>query len=366
MPEITFYVATFAEAVNRAARVAPTKGVPFDKAHGILLEYKHRDEEVTLRSNDLQVSYREVINDVVRIDADHDFAWRIPSQLFDGIVRNMPLDGELILSHTTGDGHVHMKCGRKKANLMLSSDADAFPEHDFPEVDDRFIAADGLGNRLKQVGWACDRTNPLLAGVHFDGEVMSATDKYKLVKVPFKLGIDDPVTVPLSMLSSVLTNLPGKFRLYSEDKKLYLSIGDEIQIISIVLDGEFPPVDKIPDAPSDYKFKVDVPREHLSEMINNQLVLVKNDRYPRVQLDLRENELMVAMFIPGVGDMEDFISVNWDEDDLHIEFTPEYLTKALSGTDSKAVTLFFNGGKKLMMIKDDADYTAWVQPRSES
>lgn len=363
MIEVTFYVATFAEAINRANRVSPKKGPAWDKAHGIIIEHDPAVGDVVIRSTDLQVYYREIINDVIKVESTEPFIWRLDAGLFDGVIRNLPIEGELTMKQGEGDTHVNLKCGRKKANLILMPDTDSFPSLEFPEVDERFINANGLGNSLKQVGWACDATSPLLQGVHFDGETIVATDKYKSVKVPFQLDCSQPFTVPLAMLSGVLSNLPGEFRLYAADDKMHLAIGEEIQITTTVLDGEFPPVRKLKE--EDFKYSVEVPRQELSDMISNQLVLVQRERFPRVQFDLENNELMVAMFIPSVGDMEDFISVPWPHEPLHIEFTPDYVIKALSGSNAKTVELNFDSSKAAMVIKDNEGFVGWVAPRQE-
>jgi DNA polymerase III sliding clamp (beta) subunit (PCNA family) len=364
MPEIKLYVATFSEAVQRCASVAPNKGVAFDKSHGIMLEYSKQRDELVIRSTDLIVSYSEIVNDVHSVESEGDFTWRVPSSLLAGIVRNFPLDGDMTMRHDNSDGddHVHLKCGRRKAKLRLAMDVESFPEWVFCDESEGFLPADGLGERLKQVGWATDKTNNLLMGVHFDGKFMSATDKYKLVRCPFELALGKPVTVSLAMLSGLLAGLPGRFTAYADDTRLYLAIGKEIRITTQLLDGVFPDISKIPD--TGYKYEVQVSRSMLQEMIQDQLVLVKNERFPRVQLTLSADLLRVALVVDEVGDMEDSITVNWPHDRFHIEFTPDYIIKALSGTTSSMVTFHLNSEQSLICIKDEVDYVAWVQPRS--
>lgn len=358
-----FYIATLADAVSRAARVAPNKGAAFDQAHGLILE---RTEGIFIvRSTNLDVYYQEKINDVVSYDGPDEFVWRLPARVFDGILQRMPTEGEVTMFTKEGDpNHAHLQCGRKRGRLRLATDADLFPPHPGMLDASRFVDADGLGNKLKQVGWATAKDAPPLTGIHFDGEYVAATDRYTLVRLPFELEIEEPFTVPLSLLSGTLANLPGKFSLAATKSNMQLKVGEEIEIITTVFAEKFPDVSKMPT--SGYPMHFFVSRENLSTMISDMLVLVKNERYPRINLDLTEDALEVSMHVPEVGTLQDVLDVTWqDYDDFHIEFTPEYLVKALEGCDATTVKIELKGRYQMLYLTDEHDYHAWVQPRGK-
>ena len=58
---IVFENAILADAVNKAARVSPTKGAAFDKAAGIVFDVEPQKRTAFVRSTDLEVSFEQEI-----------------------------------------------------------------------------------------------------------------------------------------------------------------------------------------------------------------------------------------------------------------------------------------------------------------
>lgn len=360
MASAKFYVATLSAAVERAARIAPNKGTAFDKAAGIVLEVDPDNKSAWLRSTNLEVMYREEIKDVVEY-GDERSRWRLPSGLFAGIMGGLPLDKEVTIKDD-GDRAVRIFCGRKRAKLKTMPD-DIYPE--WPRVTNEGLKpVPGFALRVGQVAWAVDKDNVPFTGVNIDGTHLNATDRYRMARVPLDVPLEKPVTVALSTLAPILKNLPGDVMLAATEDNLLMRVGDEVEILSTIYAREYPDVTRI--IRDNYSLKVKVHRETLRDAIESMLVLVKNERYPRMSFDFEEGSIALFMTVPETGDMTDVIEAEFpDGETFSIEFTPEFLLKALDAGTTEYVTWSLGPDKKMMTLIQSDDYSAFVMPLAD-
>lgn len=364
MMRVKFYVATMADAIGRAQRIAPNKGAAYDKAHGLVLEIR-ADGHAEVRSTNLEVYYREKIKDVVDVfdfEGDDPVLWRLPSTLLHGIMQGLPVQGELEMECIKDV--VHMTCGKKVARLRVAARPEDFPQWNYFDNDTPFVDAEGLGARVQQVAWATSKDGSLFSGINFNGERLAATDKYSCVTVPMDIDLGDntDVTVPLSILSGILSNLPGDMSMRIKDGHMHLRIGEEIEVTSMVLQGKYPNLGLLKS--EGYKHHVKLPREQVQEAITAQMVLVKNERYPRMSFLFDNNEMKITMSSPEVGDMADVVECSYEDEPFEVHFTPDFVASALTGTDAPSVDWYFDGMGKASHITDAHGYRAWVQSRS--
>lgn len=357
--KVKFYVATLAAITQRAAVVAPNKGIAYDKAAGVLLSVTDSGD-VYIRSTNLDVYFREKVTDVVEVGTET-FDWRVNAELLDGIVQGLPLGSEVTFSQHEGEEAVRISCGRKRASLRLQ-DASAYPTWDRVSEDGMKLAP-GFGRKIGQVAWAVDHGgNPPWSGVHVNGDLLAATDKYKLALVECEVPIEDKVTVPLNVLAPMLKNLPGDIRVRADDRMMHMLIGDEIEASCVLLEGDYPDVSR--PLRDNFDMKVVLDKEHFLDTVSRMLVMVKKERYPWMRLTFSKNNLLIYMRVEGVGEITDEVSIDYDGDDFEIMFTPDFLTKAMEGSEQKKITWELGPTPTLMTkITDGTDYTAWVQPR---
>lgn len=361
MAKTKFYVATLAAAVERASRIAPNKGVAFDKAAGIVLEVDPTEGVAALRSTDLEVYYREEIKDVVEY-GDEPAMWRLPSHLFAGIIAGLPLDKEVTIKDD-GERQVRIFCGRKQAKLRTMPN-DTYPEWErVPK--DGLKEVPGFAHRVNQVAWAVDRDNVPFTGVHIDGTHLNATDRYRLARVPCEVPLDEPVTVAVSTLAPILKNLPGEVMLAADHPNLLVRVGDEVEARCVLLEKKYPDLKRA--LRDDFSLTVKVHRETLMDAIQAMLVLVKNERYPRMNFDFEEGSISLFMTVPETGDMTDIVEAEFEHDGLFsIDFTPEFLVKALEAANAEYVTWSLGPDRKAMTSFTDGDYIAYVMPLAEA
>lgn len=350
-----FYVATLAAAIERAARIAPNKGVAFDKAAGIMLEIDP-DVGACLRATDLNVMYREEIRDVVDL-GDEAGAWRVPAHLLDGIVSGLPLDKEVTFKDE-GNQTVRLYCGRKQAKLRTMP-VDLYPSWERVERDG-LKPVPGFSERVAQVAWACDTQNVPFTGVNLDGTHANATDRHRLARVPLDVPLEGPVTVAMATLAPILKNFPGDVSIAATPEQLMLTVGDEIEARCVLFAQGYPDVTKV--LRDDFTFEAKVPREELYDAIQSMLVLVKNERYPLMNFEFDEGAIHLFMSVPETGDMADVVEAEFDST-FDIKFTPNYVLQALEAAQSKFVTWSMGPSPKAMTRIQDTDYIAYIMPR---
>lgn len=378
---VTFETAGLAAAVGKAARVAPSKGMAFDKAAGILLEGRpHADHgrQVAIKATNLEVDYLEWVQPL-EMHSDETFDWRLPSTIFAGFCAGMPIGSGKTVTITREDhgGPITLRSGKAKATIqVMKSDTykswEAFdPDllHDVKE----------FPSRVAQAAWACDRQAVPFSGVHLDGTHIFATDKYRLVRVPCDATLTEPVTVPMDTLGPILKTVED-VRLGANENYLLIMPDEYTQMRAVIYDVKYPNISVIMDN-SIYNRAVTVPRIRFREALSRMTGLIaKGERYPIVTCRFTPDTIYMEMTVSSVGTMTDEIDVSTEviahpaiEDDggpveQEIHFTPTYLTDALDQPNTDTVTLGFRTDKPGTPVKvfDGLGYEAWLMPRKKS
>lgn len=360
MAEVKFYVATLAASVERAARIAPNKGVAYDKAAGILLEVDPMEGTACLRATDLQVYYREEIKDVVEY-GDEPISWRFPSNLFSGIIGGLPLDKEVTIKDD-GERAVRITCGKKRAKLRTMP-ADIYPQWGRVS-EDGMKEVPGFAHRVSQVAWCTDKDSIPFAGVNIDGEYLNATDRYRLARVPCDVPLQSRVTVAMTTLAPIMRNLPSEVSMAATNDHLLIKVSKEIEAMCVLFVKEFPDLNRLVEGRGEFQLDVRVHRESLHDAVQSMLVLVKNERYPRMNFAFEEGAIAIFMTVPEAGDMTDVVEATFTPDDseFSIDFTPEYLLKALEAGTGEYVVWSLGPDPKAMTRVKDGDYVAYIMP----
>lgn len=361
MTSIVCETATLADAIMKAARVAPNKGAAFDKASGILMEVRpSRPSPLYVKSTDLEVTYLQRVS-VLSSEGD-DVNWRIPSQLVSGIMSSLPLgSGQQVTMRDEGND-VIIESGSSVAHLRTYA-AEYFPTitpftpADMAEVED-------LPRRLAQVAWATDPAASVLAGVNIDGTFLSGCDRYVLAQVPCVVPVNRPITVPLSAVAGLLKNV-GSVALRATDDRLQLMPDEDTQIACTILREEYPKVNGIKRDQFGCEFTA--PRERVVDVLNRMMVLGRGERYMFLNVSVGAGEIALAMTVEDTGHMQDAITVagGIGPDDEPYEFTvaPDKLSHALNAS-ARADIKFRCGpnASTVFQVTDDAGLEVWISP----
>jgi DNA polymerase III sliding clamp (beta) subunit (PCNA family) len=386
MRSVTFETASLAAAVAKAARVAPTKGLAFDKVAGIMVEVYPEvypdGETVVVRSTNLEVDYHETIAPL-EIGSDEGGAgweWRMPSALFAGFATSLPLSNKKVTMTQAAPGdRIVMKSGKTTARIAPII-GDSFKEWN-PFDPALLTTVPSMASRVAAVGWATDRESVPLSGVHFDGRYIYATDRYKMVRMPCPVPLAEPVTVPLDTLTPVLAGVDD-VRMAVEDRGLLLMTDDYTQMRTVIYDAKYPPLNRVLDS-QQYDTHIAVSRTLLREAVRRMMSLVgRGERYPTIDLRVLPDRIDLEMEVEGTGNMTDSVDVvttrveNPDIDpveeiDTLLRFTPTYLTECLEPVGTETVYLSFRSDRPNNPLRvadrepDDSErfYEAWIQPK---
>lgn len=364
--------ATLADAVNKAGRIAPTKGAGFDKAAGIQFQVWPQERICRVRATNLEVSF-EMDIDILEGKGDPR-TWRMPSGLLTSLMSTLPIgDGAATEFIDRGsDAAIRLKCGRTVVKMnMYEGD---LGEGMFAwEPTGGFTVAHDLAQRVEQVSWATDSKSNILQGVHVNGEHLIATDGKVMAMTPAKIETPTPITVPLSTLSALLTGA-SDCRLGTSAKRCLLQLDEHTRATSVLVEGNYPDIRRA--MRTDFLGTMKVHRGQFSDTLDRLMVLARTEKLPRLSLELDGTGLVsmltLDLDIPDIGRMQDSIDVETDFDSIfNISFTPNDIVRALSHCKSDYVHIDFGHADEKksplsnIQLRDEKDYISYIAPRKD-
>lgn len=363
MTTAIFETATIADSVKKAARVAPAKGQAFDKAAGVILDVS--SDVTVVRATNLEIFFMEWV-DSISVEGDR-AVWRLPAGLLAAVLGSLPIGSGKQVEFRQDGNLLHISSGRTKARFNLM-DVAYYPIWTAFDPDN-LVKAPDLGGRLGLVSWAAsgNAADVPWNGVHLDGELAVATDRYRLACVPLAVpGLVQPVTVPGGLLASVLKQT-GEVDITVEGQQLLLMPDEHSQVRAVCYAQEYPPVQKIMrrDQPSELK----ISKSALVEMIGRALNFAGSDRTPTLRLFIGQEEVAVMMANNEIGFLGDVIDVAGYATHKRCEykFTPKNLMDALTTAPNDEVMIHYDSEKKgVIRIDGGSGYEAWIAPRKDS
>lgn len=366
MTKVVFESASFVDAIKKADRVAPAKGSAFDKAAGIVIEiYNGDNPQVIVRSTDTDVYFTQWV-DPISMEGPTT-TWRLPSRLFGGLVSTLPVgDGSTVTLTEKPEERgriVHLTTNKKTRCKFGLIDPEYYPMW-LPFETDNLTPVNDLGGRLAQVAWAAAKGDEKIGGVHFDGEVAVATDKYRLASVPIKMDLERPITIPGEILSSLLRQT-GEVKIGTDGNQFLLEPDESSQIMTTMSGLEYPNFKRV--MKREYPQKVTCAKADLLEIINRSLTFVGADRYPILRVYIGKEEINVFMADQERGLLGDAVEIPGQATHTRceIKFTPKNLIEALDNAPNNTVTLAYDPDKTegIFYIDGGSGYEAWVMPR---
>lgn len=360
MTTVTFEAATLQVAIKKASRVAPSKGAAFDKASGIVLDIQ--DGAVVVMATNLDIFYMEWI-DFTEMTGEP-IKWRLPAQVFADIISSLPITSGTTVTLEQDGRYLKIQCNKMRSKLNIMDIAYYPTWYAFDPAS--MIAADNLGTRINQVDWAADRRGlGIIEGVHFDGHVILATNRYQLAVVDLPIpGWEHPVTVPGTILSQVLKQT-GEVMIGQNENQLLLMPDEHTQIRAVIYDAQYPSLDavRVKEIPE----KVTVTKAALLELMAQALALVASERNPKIKLYIGKEEIAVYLENGDLGFIGNRLDVPGQAKHRRVEihFTPGYLTDALNAAPSERVDIWYNPTDPFSFVKVDggSGFNAWVMPR---
>lgn len=352
--------AVFADAVMRASRIAPSKGRAFDIAAGILIDVvPGNDAPVRISATDLDVTFYQRVP-VVDI-GDEAVSWRVPSALAAGWLSNLPMSAGKTIKLSENDNRLVMKSGRSRTKMRL------LPAADFPRITpfDPALLADvpNFARRIQQVAWAA-LTNGVgpLTGIFITGDDLIACDRVRIAIMPCPVPAESPFSAPLTTLATVLRNVDD-VKLRVTDSRIEIMTDVDTQLTASLYAEPYPDARQaISRIVLDHELVFS--REQLMDALQRMLVLVKGERYPRIDLTFHADRLDLKMILPEVGEMEDVVDVTGGPDEpFEILFSPTNLLGVVTNAMRETLHLHFApDAHKPVKFTDESGFVAWLMP----
>lgn len=365
--KITFETATIADVIKKAARVAPAKsGHAFDKAAGVVVDiFPNEEAKCVVRATNLDVFYTEIVG-VLDVEGD-EVRWRLPSMVLASVLDTLPTtSGSTVTITQTEDNRVLITSKRMKVTLMRM-DETFFPDWDMFDPAG-LTQVSGLGGRLAQVEWASSsQSSPPLCGVHLDGEFAIATDRYRLARIPCRVDLPHPVTIPSGILGNVLKPM-GDVGLGVNGSTLRIAVDDFAQIQTVIFEAQFPPLGKV--TRSDYEQSVTVNKTQLINILNRANQFAGADRSPMLKMYVGKGEVAVMMENEEIGLMGDVVEclAGGDHPRTEFKFTPKNILDGVSKSPNDKIELRYDPSNTMraFYIDGGSGYESWIVPRKET
>lgn len=318
----------------------------------ILLEANK--EGFFIKATDLQIGV------VVKIPAkiNREGALTVPGKQFIEAITNLPKDRMLMSEE------------KEKLNVIIRESKFSFQtlsSMEFPglmkEKGEKIISLkkEAFNKLFDHLSFSAstDDIRPHLTGVYIvkkDKTVdMVTTDGYRLtVKTAASDSvskIEEPIIISTQVISEAMGIKSENIDMYvnPEESQVVFEGGDVI-LIGRLIDGKFPPYDKV--VPQETSTTVTVDREEFIQNVRLAAVFAK-DQSNIVGLEIKGAELKLTAKTSGVGEGEFVTECEKEGDDNNIAFNIRYLMDALKNFEGKRVTLGVNGPLLPALLTDD-------------
>jgi DNA polymerase III subunit beta len=299
----------------------------------------------------------------------------VPARLFAEFVSSLP-HGTIQLDGTDTNLTVKTPHYESKINGI---DADEFPS--VPHLSSKpLLQLDCATFReaLAQVVVAAsvDEARPVLAGVYMyveDGQLyLVATDSYRLAEKQLTLEAEPTqelkVIVPVRTIQELVRLLgeaEGEVELYLDENQVMFRVG-EIELVSRLIEGQFPPYRQIMPKHADTSFDIDTAE---FARITKVASLFARESAGSIKLEIKaEGEVRLVSSDSEVGGNTSSAECDVAGDDGEISLNARYLQDALSVLKTPRVTFAISGKLNPCVLSpadvdDDAvDYIHIVMP----
>lgn len=358
-----FETSTIADAVGKAASVAPTKGNNFDKCAGVLF-LLDSNGTFTVKATNLDIFYLQAVN---VLETEGQGEWRLPSTIISAMLAKLPIGSGKTVELIQNGNEVNLLSGRTKCRMRLM-DSSYFPQWEgFDPLGLEVIP--GLGGKIKMVEWAADtKGTPPLSGVHLDSTKIIATDRYRVATVPIEASpIYEPITVPVGIFDPIIKTMNDVSVGISQGQFLLMPDAST-QIRATIFGDAYPNINRVlkREYPNSFKIR----KSTFIEMIDRALVFAQGDRVADLSVYIGREELAVSMKDAEVGLFGDVTDIPGYADHKRVEllFTPTNLTEPLSNAPSEELICHYNADDAhgSFYIDGGSGYEAWAQPRKHT
>ncbi|OGZ33578.1 MAG: DNA polymerase III subunit beta [Candidatus Portnoybacteria bacterium RBG_19FT_COMBO_36_7] len=272
-----------------------------------------------------------------------------PAKILTSFINNLP---NKKIELEAKDNNLYIKCENYKAAIKGLS-AEDFPL--IPKIKEKpisvFKKSEALKNDLNKVvgAAALSESRPEFSGVLFKFEKDSvrfvATDSFRLAeKIIYQTSsISQPnsLIVPQRTIQELIRILGEKqsqeVRFVLGDSQILFDL-DEVQLISRLIDGQYPDYQQI--IPKNFETKVTLSKD---ELINNiRIASIFSSKINDVKILIRSEKIEILSQDPDLGENKSQMSARVQGKPMEIIFNFRYLMEGLANIGTKQVLLGLN------------------------
>ena len=266
----------------------------------------------------------------------------------------------------------------KTQSSFSTSPATDFPE--FPQIDPNTVFEidfELLTQSINQISFsaATDDTRPILAGILCIFEKNSikfvATDGFRLSFKEIKL--ETPLLIQKDSLSFIIpakslieitklakTNQKIKIGLTSDEHQVVFIL-DDIELVSRLIEGEFPDYKKL--IPENYSTKVFINKDELFQSVKLASVFARESANV-VKVNIKNNNLELTANAPQVGQNLIKLESKTEGENLEVAFNYKFLTDFLTVCKSDEILIELNENLSPVFFHDqsDSNFTHIIMP----
>ena len=216
-------------------------------------------------------------------------------------------------------------------------------------------------------------SRPVLSGVYFDvvkdNLKMVATDSYRLAEKSIAL-VEKPAGVvqcivparTVMELGKILNKAMEEFTEINISKNQVLFIVGDVQLMSRLIEGKFPPYEKI--IPASTKTKVEVNSEELANVVRRVSLFARENNNSIKVSATNDGKLAISTDETKVGEEKSEINVKVDGENNKIALNAQYLMDVLNFIQSDEVLLEMDDKLSPAVIKPSKkqDYVYIIMP----
>ena len=353
--EIEATAEKLSKALNNVSRIATSK-VTLPVLNNVLIKVK--DKKVSLITTNLDMA----IIDFLPVSNSKDGTITVPAKLLAEFVSNLPKNESVKIS--SSGSKITVTAG-KYSSTINGSPADDFPE--LPEIDESSAVVFKIGteefkNGIGQVIIASsnDFNRPALTGVHFYTSDKSlfvvATDGYRLAKKKLIKNVQSEIkiTVPSNSLQEVLRSIADdieEIEISMNNDLIRFRLG-ELEIISKIIDAEYPNPDDFLPKTSEISLTVD--RSDLIRVVKLASLFARHTTNDVITCESKSpNIFSVHSIANEYGENDSSIDTNTDKDGK-ISVTSRYLLDALNVISTPKISINFNDKSQNLSVIESA------------
>lgn len=368
--KVSYNPADLTRAFDLANRVAPTsKGGAWDMAAGMVMDVDPEGVTTVMATN-LDISMQMVFDaEEIKDPPEETKRWRMSSLFLAPFVRK--LGATITVTEDRKNNALVFKSRQSKLVVPLMDPANYPTLHQPPGAS----PTDGgnIANLADRVLWACDTTNKTgpLAGLHADGRNLVGCRHEGMALLEFPFELKEPITFQARELLGLLKGFDD-VRVSADESQVFFWVGENDWVSANLIVAPYPKYQRLREVATP-THEVVLTTDAILDCLERMSIIASMDRgdMPKVSMTFTKTKLTMKLFIKGVGDSEESVSIiNGPDEPFTIAFSVGMLFDAIRTVENDTFTLAFgnkadpqNGPHSPIKITDGTGWESILMPR---